>query len=58
MICIEKDCRNYIERVRRLRLGKGDAVAIQTYFSKMQAQHLGLYFSMDLDNESWLKMYF
>ncbi|XP_022846232.1 protein FAR1-RELATED SEQUENCE 4-like [Olea europaea var. sylvestris] len=38
MTCIEKDCCNYIERVRRLRLGEGDAAAIQTYFSKMQAQ--------------------
>ncbi|XP_022852997.1 protein FAR1-RELATED SEQUENCE 5-like [Olea europaea var. sylvestris] len=37
MTCIEKDCRNYIEKVRRLRLGEGDAAAIQTYFSEMQA---------------------
>lgn len=37
MTCIEKDCRNYIKQVRRLRLGEGDAAAIQTYFSKMQA---------------------
>ncbi|XP_022868627.1 protein FAR-RED IMPAIRED RESPONSE 1-like [Olea europaea var. sylvestris] len=56
--CIEKDCRNYIDRVRRLRLGEGDAAAIQTYFSKMQAQCLGFYFSMDLDDESRLRNVF
>ncbi|XP_022877014.1 protein FAR1-RELATED SEQUENCE 5-like [Olea europaea var. sylvestris] len=54
MTCIEKDCRNYIEQVRRLRLGKRDAAAIQTYFSKMQAQSPGFYFSMDLDDKSRL----
>ncbi|XP_022861746.1 uncharacterized protein LOC111382106 [Olea europaea var. sylvestris] len=32
--CIEEDCRNFIDKVRRLKLGEGDAVAIQAYFSK------------------------
>jgi hypothetical protein len=32
----EKDCRNYIDKVRRLRLGTGDADAIQKYFDRMQ----------------------
>ncbi|XP_022876715.1 protein FAR1-RELATED SEQUENCE 5-like [Olea europaea var. sylvestris] len=39
MACVEKDCRNYIEQVRRLRLGEGDALAIQSYFSEMQSRH-------------------
>ncbi|XP_022891882.1 uncharacterized protein LOC111406735 [Olea europaea var. sylvestris] len=47
--CIEKDCRNYVEKVRRLRLGQGDGSALQSYFSKMQAQCSGFYFSIDLD---------
>ena len=34
---VEKDYRNYIDQVRRLRLGEGDTAAIQAYFSKMQA---------------------
>ncbi|GER44401.1 FAR1-related protein [Striga asiatica] len=34
---VEKDCRNYVEQARRLRLGEGDAAAIQSYFSNMQA---------------------
>ncbi|XP_022897742.1 protein FAR1-RELATED SEQUENCE 5-like [Olea europaea var. sylvestris] len=58
MTCIEKDCRNYVEKVRRLRLGEGDAVAIQSYFSEMQARSSGFYFSMDLDDESRLKNLF
>ncbi|KAL2527044.1 Protein FAR1-RELATED SEQUENCE [Abeliophyllum distichum] len=37
MTFIEKDCRNYIDKVRRLRLGEGDAEALRCYFSKMQS---------------------
>ncbi|XP_022869242.1 protein FAR1-RELATED SEQUENCE 5-like [Olea europaea var. sylvestris] len=56
--CIERDCRNYVEKVRRLRLGEGDAAAIQSYFSEMQARSFGFYFAMDLDDESRLKNLF
>ncbi|XP_022868340.1 protein FAR-RED IMPAIRED RESPONSE 1-like [Olea europaea var. sylvestris] len=55
MMCMEKDCRNSVEQVRRLRLGEGDTAAIQSYFSKMQAGYAGFYFSMDLDKDSRLK---
>ncbi|XP_022874023.1 protein FAR1-RELATED SEQUENCE 5-like [Olea europaea var. sylvestris] len=55
---VEKDCRHYVEQVRRLRLGEGDAVAIQSYFSKMQASCSGFYFSIDLDDESRLRNVF
>ncbi|XP_022891144.1 protein FAR1-RELATED SEQUENCE 5-like [Olea europaea var. sylvestris] len=58
MTCVEKDCRNYIEQVRRLRLGEGDAAAIQAYFSNMQAHCSGFYFSIDLDDESRLRNIF
>ncbi|XP_022895256.1 protein FAR-RED IMPAIRED RESPONSE 1-like [Olea europaea var. sylvestris] len=58
MTFIEKDCRNYIEQVQRLRLGEGDAGAIQAYFANMQARCSGFYFSMDLDDESRLKNVF
>ncbi|KAK2641451.1 hypothetical protein Ddye_023214 [Dipteronia dyeriana] len=33
---LEKDCRNYIDKITRLRLGEGGATAIQNYFLKMQ----------------------
>lgn len=58
MSFVERDCRNYIEQVRRLRLGEGDAAAIQSYFSNMQARCFGFYFSMDLDEDSRLKNVF
>ncbi|XP_052207683.1 protein FAR1-RELATED SEQUENCE 5-like [Diospyros lotus] len=58
MTCVEKDCRNYIEKVRLLRLGEGDVVAIQAYFSRMQIQYPGFYFSIDLDEEARLKNVF
>lgn len=44
MIFGEKDCRNYIDKVRRLRLGAGDAEAIQNYFVKMQKQNSQFYY--------------
>ena len=31
----EKDCRNYIDKVKRLKFGEGDAEAIQGYFMKV-----------------------
>ncbi|XP_052198420.1 protein FAR1-RELATED SEQUENCE 5-like [Diospyros lotus] len=55
---VEKDCRNYIDQVRRLRLGEGDAAAIQAYFSKMQAFSPSFYFSVDLDEDGRLKNVF
>ncbi|XP_022856719.1 protein FAR-RED IMPAIRED RESPONSE 1-like [Olea europaea var. sylvestris] len=33
--CVENDRRNYVEQVRRLRLGEGDVASIQSYFSRM-----------------------
>ncbi|KAH7690216.1 FHY3/FAR1 family protein [Dioscorea alata] len=33
---IEKDCRNYIAKVRQFRLGVGDAEALANYFLRMQ----------------------
>ncbi|XP_022883618.1 protein FAR1-RELATED SEQUENCE 5-like [Olea europaea var. sylvestris] len=55
---VERDCRNYVDQERRLRLGEGDAIALQAYFSKMQARCSGFFFSMDLDGESRLKNVF
>ncbi|XP_022873788.1 protein FAR1-RELATED SEQUENCE 5-like [Olea europaea var. sylvestris] len=38
MMCVEKDCRNYVEQARWLRLEEEDATAVQAYFSNMQAK--------------------
>ena len=35
---LEKDARNHVNEARQLRLGEGDAAAIQKYFKKMQAE--------------------
>ncbi|XP_073121140.1 protein FAR1-RELATED SEQUENCE 5-like [Henckelia pumila] len=58
MTFIEKDCRNYIDKVRKLRLGEGDAAAIQAYFSKMQSLSPGFFFRLDLDGDGRLKNIF
>ncbi|XP_022863106.1 protein FAR1-RELATED SEQUENCE 5-like, partial [Olea europaea var. sylvestris] len=55
---VEKNCQNYIEQVRRLCLGEEDALAIQAYFSKMQARYSGFYYSMNFDKECRLKNIF
>jgi hypothetical protein len=54
----EKDCRNYIDKVRRLRLGVGDAEAIQNYFVKMQKQNSQFYYIIDIDDKSRLRNVF
>ena len=58
MTRIQKDCRNYIKKVRQLQLGERDDVAIQAYFSKMQTSCPNFYFNIDLDEECWLKNVF
>ena len=52
---LEKDCRNYIDKIRRLRLGEGDATAIQNYFLKMQGENLNFFYTIDLDEDGRLK---
>ena len=44
--------------MRRLRLGEGDVVAIQRYFKKMQTENDVFFFSIDLDEEGQLQIYF
>ncbi|KAH9742366.1 protein FAR1-RELATED SEQUENCE [Citrus sinensis] len=55
---LEKYARNYVDKARRLRLGEGDAAAIQKYFQKMQAENDGFFFSLDLDEEGRLNNVF
>ncbi|XP_057450136.1 protein FAR-RED IMPAIRED RESPONSE 1-like [Lotus japonicus] len=53
----EKD-RNYIDKIRRLRLGTGDAEVIQSYFDRMQKQNSQFYYRMDVDDKSHLRNVF
>ncbi|KAF5472737.1 hypothetical protein F2P56_009430, partial [Juglans regia] len=55
---LEKDCRNYIDKARHLRLGKGGAGALQEYFCRMQYKNPGFFALMDLDDEGRLRNVF
>ncbi|XP_042988763.1 protein FAR1-RELATED SEQUENCE 5-like [Carya illinoinensis] len=51
---LEKDCRNYIDKARHIRLGAGGAGgagALQEYFLRMQYKNPGFFASMDLDDD-------
>ncbi|XP_042975683.1 protein FAR1-RELATED SEQUENCE 9-like [Carya illinoinensis] len=55
---LEKDCRNYIDKARHLRLGAGGAGALQDYFLRMQYKNPGFFALMDLDDDGRLKNVF
>ncbi|KQJ89286.1 hypothetical protein BRADI_4g24666v3 [Brachypodium distachyon] len=54
----EKECRNYLEKTRRLKFGSGDAEAVRDYFMKMQSDNPKFFSLMDVDDESRLKNVF
>ncbi|XP_041010521.1 protein FAR-RED IMPAIRED RESPONSE 1-like [Juglans microcarpa x Juglans regia] len=54
----EEECRNYIDKVRRLRLGVGGGVALCNYFEDMQKRNPEFYYKIDVDNEMRLKNVF
>ena len=54
----EKECRNYLEKERRLKLGSGDAEAVRDYFVKMQSDNPNFFSVMDVDDESRLRNVF
>ncbi|KAF5451893.1 hypothetical protein F2P56_026951 [Juglans regia] len=52
---LEKDCRNYIDKARHLRLGAGGAGALREYFCRMQYKNPGFFALMDLDDDGRLR---
>ncbi|KAL8556218.1 hypothetical protein ACS0TY_003859 [Phlomoides rotata] len=52
--CFPKDCRNFIEERRRLRLGDGDAEAIRKMFATLQMKDRNLCHLMDIDEDGRL----
>ncbi|GFP97773.1 protein far-red impaired response 1 [Phtheirospermum japonicum] len=52
--CLPKDCRNFIESNRRLRLGEGDAHAIQNLFMKLQQEERDFFYLINTDVEGRL----
>ncbi|XP_042974915.1 protein FAR1-RELATED SEQUENCE 5-like [Carya illinoinensis] len=55
---LEKDCRNYIDKARHLRLGAGGAGALRQYFLRMQYKNPGFFYMMDIDDDGRLKNVF
>lgn len=53
--CLPKDCRNFVEQRRRLRLGEGDAEAVRQLFVRLQLKDRNFYYSMDLDDDGRLR---
>ncbi|KAG6696778.1 hypothetical protein I3842_09G166200 [Carya illinoinensis] len=47
----EKDCRNFIDRARHLRMGKGGGEALNEYFKRMRKMNDGFVSVMDVDDE-------
>lgn len=54
----EKDARNFIDSVRRLRLQAGDAEALRTYLEKKQVQNSNFFHLMDIDDHGRLRNVF
>ncbi|XP_042947953.1 protein FAR1-RELATED SEQUENCE 6-like [Carya illinoinensis] len=47
----EKDCKNFIDRARHLRMGKGGGEALNEYFKRMRKMNDGFVSVMDVDDE-------
>ncbi|GKA55025.1 FAR-RED impaired response 1-like protein [Tanacetum coccineum] len=54
----EKDCRNYVDKVKRLKFGEGDAEAIQGYFTRVQCTDREFFYAWELDEENRLNSLF
>ncbi|XP_035551028.1 protein FAR1-RELATED SEQUENCE 5-like [Juglans regia] len=55
---LTKDCRNYIDKARHLRLGAGGVRILRDYFLQMQYKNPGFFALMDLDDNRRLKNIF
>nr|GEW35750.1 protein FAR-RED impaired response 1-like [Tanacetum cinerariifolium] len=54
----ERECRNYIAKVRQLRLGTGDAESLREYFVRMQRRNKNFFYAMDIDDDGRLQNVF
>ncbi|XP_042983150.1 protein FAR-RED IMPAIRED RESPONSE 1-like [Carya illinoinensis] len=54
----EKECRNYIDKARKLRLEVGGVEALCNYFRQMQQKNPDFYYEMDVDDDLRLKNVF
>ncbi|KAM0850334.1 hypothetical protein ACQ4PT_053177 [Festuca glaucescens] len=54
----EKECRNYLQETRRLKLGVGDAHAVYQYFLRMQSKDPDFFHVMDVAEDGRLRNVF
>ncbi|XP_042968460.1 protein FAR1-RELATED SEQUENCE 5-like [Carya illinoinensis] len=54
----KKDCRNYIDKARHLRLGADGTGVLRDYFLRMQYKNLAFFALMDLNDDDRLKIVF
>uniref|UniRef100_A0ACD5XZL2 Uncharacterized protein n=1 Tax=Avena sativa TaxID=4498 RepID=A0ACD5XZL2_AVESA len=54
----EKECRNYLQETRRLKLGAGDAHAVYQYFLRMQSKDPDFFHLMDVAEDGRLRNVF
>ncbi|XP_042379924.1 protein FAR-RED IMPAIRED RESPONSE 1-like [Zingiber officinale] len=54
----ERKCRNYVAESRRLRLGNGDAEALNNYFCRMQSRNSNFFYVIDVDEDSRIRNIF
>ncbi|KAL6523618.1 hypothetical protein OROGR_017221 [Orobanche gracilis] len=55
---LEKDCRNYMDKLRRLRLVEGDADVMHRYFMRMKADNSDFFYALDLNEKGRLRNVF
>jgi hypothetical protein len=55
---LPRDCRNYLDKVRRLKFTEGDAEAMNQYFMRMQADNGDFFYAVDLNEEGQLRNVF
>ncbi|KAI8573009.1 hypothetical protein RHMOL_Rhmol01G0245700 [Rhododendron molle] len=53
-----KDCRNYLEGVRRSERMQGDAEAMHSYFMRMRGDNSDFFYAIDLDDNNRLRNVF
>ncbi|XP_042426267.1 protein FAR1-RELATED SEQUENCE 5-like [Zingiber officinale] len=54
----DRKCRNYVAEARRLRLGNGDAEALNNYFCRMQSRNSNFFYVIDVDEDSRIRNIF
>ncbi|GLT54152.1 hypothetical protein SLA2020_273750 [Shorea laevis] len=54
----ERDARNFIEKARELRLGKGGGQALCDYFKRMQKKNEGFHYVIDMDDNNRMRNVF